>query len=52
MNKTKIKDSLEVATNVAVILVAVVLLGNLRTDFLQPSPKRPNASGFAKGSEI
>jgi len=52
MNKTKIKESLEVATNVAVILVAVVLLSMLARVFFNDPPNVEMRAGLQKGQKL
>jgi len=50
MNHTKVKTFLEVATNVAVLLVALVFLGSFVWHYFAPAEKVGIVSGLSKGA--
>lgn len=52
MNKTKLKSYIEVTTNIAVLLVAVVLLGNFAWVRLSKQPMPRAEGGLRKGDEF
>lgn len=49
MEHTKVKNSLELVTNIAVLLIALVVLGNFAWHYLSPKPRLRLQSGLQKG---